>query len=85
MAERPTAAQITSLVEAYAKNYWAAKLNAPMHAQQRLYRGYISKLQLMMSKFSNIDFTSDDFSSKMKDRARAWRNEHPFFGPGKDW
>lgn len=85
MAQRPTKAQIDSLIEAYAKNYFAAKRNAPFPVQQRLYDRYMAIHRKMQDRYPQVDFMSDAYDRQMRNMAELWLREHPFFGPGKDW
>lgn len=81
----PTKAQISALVESYAKMVLSAKLNAPLKVQQRFCIAYNKKRIALETSFPHIDFSSDQYNRNINEKAQGWRDAHPFFGSGKDW
>ena len=80
----PSTSQRDALVQAYARNRYAARDGAPFKVQVRLSADYHRKLAAMLRLIGGSSL-SEDNEAAVRVAAEAWWLSRPFRGPGTDW
>lgn len=76
----PPKAWVEKFVAAAALNTHAARANASIKVQQRLYERFMKLRSEAESKWPQVDVDTG-----MASAIEKWLREHPMRGPGVDW
>ena len=83
-AKPPTQAQRDRLIKTYAKQLYAARMNAPIVAQQRFYAEYAEALRAVLDRIGGVRL-SDENQASLDAAAERWLNKIAMKGAGVWW
>ncbi len=83
----PTKAERQKLVETYALNRYAARVNAPHRVQVRFYRNFQKALTAVLNRMCAKELSPENMQGLDVAASRWWAETHKAHpgGAGRDW